>query len=94
VQRPLQIATPRVAPGRARSRNRGAIALARDVLLSAGMETKELKKMNRDAIRGSGFVLIAPPWPAESVQRDKLTSPRPLREPHFNDGDLLHGEGP
>jgi hypothetical protein len=58
------------------------------------MKTNQQQTMNPDTIRGPGPVLLAPLRLAESVERDKLSAKRPLREPHFSDGDLLHGDGP
>jgi len=57
------------------------------------MRTNE-RQTNQDVIRNPGATLSAPTWPPEKSQQDKLSRPRPRREPHFNDGDLLHGDGP
>jgi len=58
------------------------------------MTTQEQRKINPDVIHGPGPVLGAPLWPTEHDPRDILSPPRLLREPRFNDGDLLHGDGP
>ena len=58
------------------------------------MNTNELRRIKPDIIHGPVVVLVAPAWPDEGRERDNLTSARPLREPHFNDGDLLEGDGP
>jgi hypothetical protein len=58
------------------------------------MKTKEQRNVHPASISTFERPITAQPWPAEPDERDNLSPPRPLREPRFNDGDLLDGDGP
>jgi hypothetical protein len=56
------------------------------------MQAQQQRNIDVERIHGPAPLRTAPPWLAENNERDNLASVRPLREPHFNDCDLLHGE--
>jgi hypothetical protein len=57
------------------------------------MNTNEQQRLDPETARPERAP-VKRDWRADRDARDKLSEPRPLREPRLNDGDLLHGDGP